>query len=103
MNRFSPLTLVATGMILAISLPRFDHAQATYTGIVERVWEDGFRLDTGNRTLWVDTWDLYGDNTPNNIVVGYRISVTGEFDRIEFDASSITVAAPRQSLNSVVK
>ncbi|MDJ0706299.1 MAG: hypothetical protein QNJ46_23760 [Leptolyngbyaceae cyanobacterium MO_188.B28] len=93
MNRFATLTLIATGMMAAISIPPIGPAQATYTGTVKRVWEDGFRLHIGDRTLWVDAWDLYGDNTLDNIAVGDRISVTGEFERIEFDASSIAVAA----------
>ena len=102
MNRFATLMFIATGMIAAISLPQLGQAEATYTGTVERVWEDGFRLHTDKRTLWVDTWDLYGDSTPNNIAVGDRISVTGAFERIEFDAFSITAAAPSSSYNSFV-
>ena len=92
MNRLATLMLIVAGITCAIALPRFGHAQATYTGTVERVWEDGFRLDTGERTLWVNASDLYGENTPGNLAVGDRIKVTGEFDRIEFDALSITDA-----------
>ncbi len=67
------------------------HAQGNkFTGTVERVWEDGFSLDTGNRTIRVDSWDVYGDNTPQNVSVGDRVSVTGEFDGREFDADSIS-------------
>lgn len=94
MNRFAALTLISAGIISAIASPRIGHAQATYTGTVERVWEDGFRLDTGDRTLRVDSWDVYGDNTHRNITVGDRITVTGEFDGREFDAFSITDEAP---------
>ena len=84
--------LIAAGIVAAIFLPHIGHTQATYTGTVERVWEDGFRLKTGDRTLWVDARDLYGDNTPGNIAVGDQITVTGEFERIEFDALSIKTA-----------
>ena len=62
----------------------------TFTGAVERVWEDGFRLNTGDRVLTVDSWDVYGDNTPKNVTVGDRLIVTGEFSGREFDAFSIT-------------
>ena len=92
MNRFATLTLIVAGITSAIALPHIGHAQATYTGTVERVWEDGFRLHTNDRTLWVNAWDIYGENTPSNIAVGDRITVTGEFERIEFDALSITEA-----------
>jgi hypothetical protein len=68
------------------------HAQTTYTGTVERVWEDGFRLDTGDRTLRVDSWDVYGDNTPNYVTVGDELTITGEFDVRDFDAFTITGA-----------
>lgn len=94
MNRPTTLTLVTAGIISALSLPQIGHAQATHTGTVERVWEDGFRLHTGDQTLWVNASELYGENTPGNIAVGDRISVTGEFERIEFDAFSITDATP---------
>ena len=94
MNRFATLTLIAAGILSALALPQIGHAKITYTGTIERVWEDGFRLRTGDRTLWVDAGDLYGDNTPDKIAVGDQITVTGEFERIEFDAFSISEAAP---------
>lgn len=91
MNRFAASALVVAGIVSvsAIVLPRIGYAQGTHTGTVERVWEDGFRLDTGERTLRVDSWDVYGDNTQNHIEVGDRITVTGEFEGREFDAFSI--------------
>ena len=95
MNRSATVMLIAAGIVSAIALPHFGHTQTTYNGTVGRVWEDGFRLHTGDRTLWVDARDLYGDNTPGNIAVGDRITVTGEFERIEFDALSITDADPQ--------
>lgn len=68
------------------------HAQQSrsFTGTVQRVWEDGFRLDTGDRNLRVDSWNLYGDSTASHVTVGDQITVNGEFDGREFDASSIT-------------
>lgn len=92
MNRSTTLKLITVGIISAIALPQIGHAQASHTGTVERVWEDGFRLHTAQQTLWVDTANLSGENTPANIAVGDQIKVTGEFQSIEFDAAAITVA-----------
>lgn len=68
------------------------HAQqnVSLTGTVQQVWEDGFQLNTGDRSLRVDSWDLYGDSTASHIVVGEQVTVNGEFDGREFDAFSIT-------------
>ncbi|MDJ0705009.1 MAG: hypothetical protein QNJ46_17135 [Leptolyngbyaceae cyanobacterium MO_188.B28] len=57
MKRFVILGLVATGIVSTFALPRprRGYAQTTYTGTVERVWEDGFRLNTGDRSLRVDS------------------------------------------------
>ncbi|MBE9098362.1 hypothetical protein [Vacuolonema iberomarrocanum] len=60
------------------------------TGTVERVWEDGFEVNTGDRTVRVDAWDLCGDNTQQSVSVGDELTVEGEFDDGEFDASAIT-------------
>lgn len=87
MKHFVTLTLITFAF-----LPHIGQAQATHTGTVEQVWEDGFRLHTAEQTLWVDTANLSGENTPANIAVGDRVSVTGELGRIEFDAAAITVA-----------
>ncbi|NJL20271.1 MAG: hypothetical protein HC895_04660 [Leptolyngbyaceae cyanobacterium SM1_3_5] len=96
MSRFTPFAALATGIAVAIALPTAIYAQSTHTGTVERVWEDGFRLNTGDRTLTVDSWDVYGDNTPRHVSVGDRVTITGEFEDGEFDAFSI-VDAPRSS------
>ena len=92
MNRLTIAGLVVAGAVSAIAFPPTGYAQTTYTGTVERVWEDGFRLNTGERTLRVDSWDVYGDRTPLHITVGDSLSVTGEFAGREFDAFSITDA-----------
>ncbi|MEM1255430.1 MAG: hypothetical protein AAGI69_23585 [Cyanobacteria bacterium P01_H01_bin.21] len=89
MRRIAILTLISAGALAAVAIPSISQAQTTYSGTVERVWEDGFRLDTGDRTLRVDSWDVYGDNTASNIEVGETISVTGEFSGRDFDAFSI--------------
>jgi hypothetical protein len=62
------------------------------TGTVERVWEDGFSINTGDRTVRVDAWDVCGDNTQQNLSVGDELTVEGEFSGGEFDASAITNA-----------
>jgi hypothetical protein len=61
-------------------------------GSVERVWEDGFEINTGDSITQVDAWDLCGDNTQQNIAVGDELTVTGELSGREFDASTITNA-----------
>jgi len=63
--------------------------RTTLTGTVERVWEDGFRLNTGGRAVTVDTWDVFGDNTRNRVSVGQRVSVSGEMSGGEFDAIAV--------------
>jgi hypothetical protein len=62
------------------------------TGTIERVWEDGFSINTGDRTVRVDAWDVCGDNTQQNVSVGDELTVEGEFSGGEFDASAITNA-----------
>ena len=90
MRRIAILSLISASALAVVAVPRMSQAQTTtYSGTVERVWEDGFRLDTGDRTLRVDSWDIYGDNTVSNIEVGETISVTGEFSGRDFDAFSI--------------
>ncbi|WP_295884644.1 DUF5666 domain-containing protein [uncultured Thiohalocapsa sp.] len=66
--------------------------RTTLSGEVERVWEDGFRLNTGQRSVTVDSWDVFGDNTRSQVRVGQRVNVSGEMSGGEFDASSITIA-----------
>lgn len=63
------------------------------TGTIERVWEDGFSINTGDRSVNVDSWDVCGDNTPQSLSVGDELTVEGEFDDGEFDASAITNAS----------
>ena len=59
------------------------------SGTIERVWEDGFRLNTREGSVKVDSWDVYGDNTAGKLSKGDRVTVNGEFDGGEFDAFSI--------------
>ncbi|WP_072015965.1 DUF5666 domain-containing protein [Leptolyngbya sp. KIOST-1] len=88
-NRIVIGALVAGGIGAALVLPNLSHAQTTHTGTVEKVWEDGFRLNTGDRTLRVDAWTVYGDSTASHISVGDEVTITGEFEGREFDASTI--------------
>lgn len=91
-----------TARLLAIAiaiLPLFASAQSAgrseydlQRGTVERVWADGFRLNTGSRAFDVDTWEVFGDNTRRHVSVGDRVEVSGEFSGREFDAYSVTAA-----------
>ncbi|WP_414618987.1 hypothetical protein [Calothrix sp. CCY 0018] len=65
---------------------------ATFSGRIARVWEDGFQLNTGKRSITVDSYDICGDNTARHIKAGQIATVTGEFEGGEFDAFSITKA-----------
>ena len=92
MKTIKPLT-VAGITLVGLFIPTISMASdddTTISGTVEQVWEDGFNLNTGDSTHRVDSWDVYGDNTPDNIAVGDRLMVTGEFDDGEFDADSIS-------------
>lgn len=71
----------------------------SFAGTVQRVWEDGFLMESGDRTLTVDTWELCGDSTAQSLAVGDSATVTGEFDGGEFDAASLTDSAGRQICN----
>ncbi|NJN63128.1 MAG: hypothetical protein HC795_17870 [Coleofasciculaceae cyanobacterium RL_1_1] len=76
--------VIATTSALAIA----DESES-YSGQVKRVWEDGFLLETSERTITVDSYDVCGDNTGRHITSGDQITVTGEFEWGEFDAFSI--------------
>jgi len=65
---------------------------SAFSGRVNRVWEDGFELNHGGRSIIVDSYDICGDNTTRFITVGERVNVTGEFEGGEFDAFSMTRA-----------
>jgi hypothetical protein len=62
------------------------------TGTVQRVWKDGFRINTGDRTVTVSAWDVCGDNTRQNVSVGDELTVEGIPSFRDFDASAITNA-----------
>jgi len=64
----------------------------SFSGNINRVWEDGFRLNASNRTITIDTYNICGDNTPRYLSKGDRVTVAGEFDGGEFDAFSVTMA-----------
>jgi hypothetical protein len=90
--KLSIATLATVSGLVSIAATSAVHAQQSnsFTGEVQRVWEDGLSLDTGDRSLRVDTWDLYGDSTHRYVTVGNQVTITGEFDGREFDAFSIT-------------
>ena len=81
------------GVVILASIPAIAQNQGnSLSGRVERVWEDGFRLNTSGRSITVDTYNSCGDNTTRYISAGDQVTVTGEFDLGEFDAFSITKA-----------
>ncbi|WP_066426702.1 hypothetical protein [Anabaena sp. 4-3] len=83
--------LLILGVVVLASVPAIAQNQGnSFSGRVQRVWEDGFRLNTGNRAITVDTYDICGDNTTRHISAGEQVTVTGEFDGGEFDAFSVT-------------
>lgn len=96
--KFKLLTAVLFGLAVTTTMATTFSSQAetTHDGTVQRVWEDGFQLNTGDRVFRVDSWDVYGDNTAQEIGVGDRVTVTGEFDAREFDAFSIVKLTSQQ-------
>jgi len=91
--------LLGTATLSMAVLGNFPAAQAdngSFTGVVERVWEDGFRLRVGDRRITTDTWEVCGDSTPQHVRVGDRLTVTGEFEFGQFDVFEIVNDADRQ-------
>lgn len=89
--KLSVTVFAVAGLVVAAGINSMAQAQGnSFSGTVERVWEDGFRLRTEGRTLTVDSWDVCGDNTSRNLSRGDQVTVNGEFDGREFDAFSIT-------------
>lgn len=91
MQLFTAVLMIVSSLV-GVTVVFNAHAQqsGSFTGTVEQVWEDGLRLNTGNRILQIDAWDLCADSTASHISSGDRLIVTGEFDGGEFDAWSIT-------------
>lgn len=89
--------LVSFALLSAIILPsgcamsndQTNNQSSSLSGQVSRVWEDGFQLDTDDRSITVDAYDICGDNTARYIAVGDQVTITGEFEGREFDAFSI--------------
>ncbi len=89
--KFVITVFALTGLAVTASVTSIAQARGnSFSGTIERVWEDGFRLKTEERSLRVDSWDVCGDNTSRNLSEGDRVTVDGEFDGREFDAFSIT-------------
>ena len=85
------------GAMIAVSINPMALAQDnTFSGTVETVLDDGFILNTGERSLKVDSDDRCDDKTLSKLSQGDKLTVTGEFDdddndgNKEFDAHSIT-------------
>ena len=91
--KFVVTVVAVAGVVVAAGTNVIAQAQGnSFSGTIERVWEDGFRLRTEERSLKVDSWDVCGDNTSRNLSKGDKVTVDGEFDGGEFDAFSITKA-----------
>ncbi|MEO1147452.1 MAG: hypothetical protein AAFY26_17855 [Cyanobacteria bacterium J06638_22] len=90
---YSTICVGLTGLAVYGLAMRTEAQETPITGTVTRVWEDGFRFDTGDRTIVVDTWSLCGDATESSVAEGDRLTLTGEFDGREFDAFSMVNAA----------
>lgn len=91
MKLFTAMLMAVSGW-LVVGMVSTARAQQnnSFTGTVEQVWEDGFRLNMSNQTLRVDSWKPCRDLTARHVSVGDRLTVTGEFERGEFDAFSIS-------------
>ncbi|MDB9524678.1 hypothetical protein PN498_01645 [Oscillatoria sp. CS-180] len=87
---------VILGVGLATGSVRSRQQETTFTGNVQQVWEDGLRLETSDRILRVDTWEVCGDNTVQYVAEGDIVTLTGEFEGNEFDAFSLTSANDEQ-------
>ncbi|KST63061.1 hypothetical protein [Mastigocoleus testarum] len=88
--RFVVTVVAFTGLLVTASLTSTAQARSSsFSGTIEKVWEDGFRLKTEEHSLKVDSWDVFGDNTSVNLSEGDQVTVDGEFDGGEFDAFSI--------------
>jgi hypothetical protein len=83
-SRGAVMGLLAVALLLAAGAAQAGRSGA-FEGTVERVWEDGFRLDAGSRHVTVDAYDLCGDFTQRHVAVGDRLSITGEFEGGELD------------------
>lgn len=84
---------IVLGVFAATVFPGVVRANnGSFSGTIERVWEDGFRLQSDSRSITVDSWDVCGDNTSRHLSAGDRVTVVGEFEDGEFDAFSITKA-----------
>ncbi|ERT06178.1 hypothetical protein M595_3900 [Lyngbya aestuarii BL J] len=84
---------IVLGIVAATVFPSAVQANNdSFSGTIEQVWEDGFRLQSDSRTITVDSWDVCGDNTSRHLSAGEQVTVVGEFEDGEFDAFSITKA-----------
>ena len=92
MKRLIVFSTILAGLAVYGAAVNVRAQESSFSGTVTRVWEDGLRLDTGDRTLVVDTWALCGDATEGSVAEGDQLTLTGEFDGREFDVFSIANA-----------
>lgn len=85
------LGIIGVSILAGVSVLA-DDRDLTLTGRIDRVWEDGFQLQTDRQSIAVDTYDICGDYTTQHLSAGDQITLVGEFDEGEFDAFSVTKA-----------
>jgi hypothetical protein len=84
---FTAAFLAASPAVVSVA------ADATITGPVLSVYEDGFRIaDDKAQAIRVFTWTLCGDSTRDHIQRGDRVTVEGDRDWRMLDARSVTKA-----------
>jgi hypothetical protein len=83
----------ATAFLAASPVTVSFAADATITGPVLSVYEDGFRVaDDKAQAIRVFTWTLCGDSTRDHIARGDSVTVEGDREWRMLDARSVTKA-----------
>jgi hypothetical protein len=92
---------LAAILLAPAAMAKGDHdtkpVNVTLTGTVTAVHQEGFVLNTGSGTqaVEVEPTTVFTDNgqpaTLGSLGVGKRVSVTGHFDRTEFEAKTVAI------------
>ncbi|NKN34189.1 hypothetical protein [Marichromatium bheemlicum] len=75
-KRPTPFHIVLYGALLALVTSFGARADVSASGVVERVWDDGFLLDTGTEILDVEIYSLRA----LGITPGIRVTIAGDYD-----------------------
>jgi len=73
--------VVLYGALLALVTSLGARAETSASGVVERVWDDGFLLDTGSERLDVELDSLRA----LGIAPGTRVTIAGDYDDDDHD------------------